>query len=66
MVSFGLSLVTELGKQEHRNLAQWHERPSISRPLQQAWRYATLALPKKACSILVADDLGNQCDDWNY
>lgn len=41
MVSFGLSLVTELGKQEHRNLAQWHERPSISRPPQQARRYAT-------------------------
>ncbi|CAI0452427.1 unnamed protein product [Linum tenue] len=64
-----LSMVNELGKQEHRDLAREAVRKSLvllkngktaDKPL--------LPLPKKAAKILVAgshaDNLGNQCGGW--
>ncbi|KGN59736.1 uncharacterized protein LOC101221143 [Cucumis sativus] len=64
-----LSLINELGKQEHRELAREAVRKSLvllkngklpNQPL--------LPLPKKAPKILVAgthaNDLGNQCGGW--
>ncbi|CAL1366349.1 unnamed protein product [Linum trigynum] len=64
-----LSMVNELGKQEHRDLAREAVRKSLvllkngksaDKPL--------LPLPKKAPKILVAgshaDNLGNQCGGW--
>ncbi|CAL1404509.1 unnamed protein product [Linum trigynum] len=64
-----LSMVNELGKQEHRDLAREAVRKSLvllkngksaDKPL--------LPLPKRAAKILVAgshaDNLGNQCGGW--
>ncbi|XBH94711.1 hypothetical protein VPH35_085416 [Triticum aestivum] len=63
------SLVGELGKQEHRDLAREAVRKSLV--LLKNGKSASaplLPLPKKAGKILVAgshaDDLGNQCGGW--
>ncbi|XBH72657.1 hypothetical protein VPH35_099898 [Triticum aestivum] len=63
------SLVGELGKHEHRELAREAVRKSLV--LLKNGKYAStplLPLPKKAGKILVAgshaDNLGNQCGGW--
>ncbi|KAM0871787.1 hypothetical protein ACQ4PT_039160 [Festuca glaucescens] len=63
------SLASELGKQEHRELAREAVRKSLVLLKNGKSSYAPLLpLPKKANKILVAgshaDNLGNQCGGW--